>query len=178
MATVIGIMGESEIYKPVVGFEGVYEVSDSGVVRYCKNGKSRPLKPKLNRFTGYAHVNLYGHGSKRPPTTKTIHRIVAEAFLPNPNGYNSINHINENKLDNRACNLEWCTPQQNSMHSSYRWRKPVSLYTVDGEYVATFASCELAASFLDVEKSDISKTAKKKHETCKGFVIEYERRDK
>lgn len=170
------LFSDCERYVPVAGFEGIYEVSESGVVRYCKNGKKRPLKTKFNQYTGYAFVSLYGNGSKKKPVTKTIHRIVAESFLPNPDGLTSVNHINENKLDNRVCNLEWCTPQQNSLHSSYRWRKPISIYTVDGEYVATFASCEIASKFLNVEKSDITKTAKKKHNTCRGFVIEYETR--
>lgn len=116
-----------EIWKDVVGYEGLYQVSNYGNVkrlphttRFVQNNKERTttrkgcdMKP-LVRSHGYLAVQLWGKGgNKRGFKTFSIHRLVAEAFVPNPNGYKEVNHIDENKQNNRADNLEWCTHKQN-----------------------------------------------------------------
>jgi len=123
-----------EIWKPVVGFETRYEVSNMGRIRSLphetlieqRNGKSYILKKKGMYVTpqprrhGYLAVWLYGNGGNNGRAGKqySVHRIVAEAFIPNPQGYTEVNHINEDKSDNRACNLEWCSHVQNSNHGT------------------------------------------------------------
>lgn len=123
-----------EVWKPVVGFEGRYEVSDMGRIRSLphetvinrKKGKPYTLKKRgayimpQPRQHGYMAVWLYGNGGNNGRAGKqySVHRIVAEAFLPNPNGCLEVNHINEDKTDNRACNLEWCTHKENSNHGT------------------------------------------------------------
>ena len=123
-----------EVWKPVVGFENRYEVSDMGRLRslpheteiYRRKGKPYTLKKRgaflvpQPRQHGYMAVWLYGNGGNNGRAGKqySVHRIVAEAFLPNPNGYSEVNHINEDKTDNRACNLEWCTHKENSNHGT------------------------------------------------------------
>jgi hypothetical protein len=115
-----------ECWKPVVGYEGLYEVSDGGEVR----GKDREIKTNI-RFNkkriikgkilkkrvgtkGYFSVDLCKEGK----VSKTnIHRIVAEAFIPNPEHKKVVNHINGNKQDNRVSNLEWVTYQENHWHA-------------------------------------------------------------
>ena len=104
-----------EIWKPVKGFEGSYEVSNLGKVRSltdCRNNKrSEPIEIKQFEIkSGYLQVNLWNH---RKCTHKLVHRIVAEAFVENPNGYAEINHIDENKKNNRQENLEWCDKKYN-----------------------------------------------------------------
>jgi hypothetical protein len=89
-------------------YEG-WEVSNLGGIRNKKTGNV--LKGSVSK-KGYKYVCLNGVGSKR------LHRIVAEAFIPNPNGYTEVNHKNGNKLDNRIYNLEWCTHQQNMHHAT------------------------------------------------------------
>lgn len=123
-----------EIWKPVVGFETRYEVSNMGRIRSLphetlierKKGKPYILKKKgayvipQPRRHGYMAVWLYGNGGNNGRAGKqySVHRIVAEAFIPNPHNYAEVNHINENKADNRACNLEWCSHVQNSNHGT------------------------------------------------------------
>ena len=123
-----------EDWKDVVGFEGKYEVSNLGRIRslphetlivrnfgtpYYLSKLGRIINPQPRRH-GYLSVWLYGNGGNNGRTGKqySVHRIVAEAFCPNPNGCEEVNHINEDKSDNRACNLEWCTHKENSNHGT------------------------------------------------------------
>lgn len=101
---------ENEIWKEIEGYTGIYLVSDLGKVkRIYKNGKERVIKPnEIN--SGYFVVNLCVNSK---PKIKLVHRLVAEAFIPNPEKLSQVNHINEDKTDNRACNLEWCDSKHN-----------------------------------------------------------------
>lgn len=101
-----------ETWKPVKGYEGLYEVSDLGNVaslNYRGTGTRRNLTPKVN-CSGRLWVDLWKGGK---PSHRLIHRLVGEAFIPNPNDYPQINHIDENTKNNRVENLEWCTGSQN-----------------------------------------------------------------
>lgn len=162
------VMAENTVWKPIQGFEGVYEVNQRGDVRSRKTGHYRLLKPKMNWFTGYLFVNLYDGGNF---ATKTIHRLVAESFIPNPNSLPVVNHKDENKRNNNVENLEWCTGKYNNDYSSHKRRKPVELYTIDGEHVATFTSQRAAAEILGVSTSTISETLKGRLHTCKGYLL-------
>ena len=109
-------MTESEIWKDVVGYEGIYKVSNKGNVFSVERKDSMGrecggiiLKPKYHR-DGYLGINLYKNGKMK---SKFIHRLVAEAFLPNQNNYLEINHKDENKTNNYVENLEWCTRKYN-----------------------------------------------------------------
>jgi len=123
-----------EIWKDVVGFEGRYEVSNLGRIRslphetviYRRKGKPYILKKRGEILTpqarrhGYLAVWLYGNGGNKGRAGKqySVHRIVAEAFCEPRDGCNEVNHINEDKTDNRACNLEWCNHKENSNHGT------------------------------------------------------------
>ena len=114
-------MTKSEVWKDVVGYEGLYEVSNKGnvysVERMDALGREqggRVLKTKYNN-RGYLMVSLYKNGKQK---TRYIHRLVAGAFIPNPNGYSEINHRDENKVNNYANNLEWCTREYNNNHGT------------------------------------------------------------
>ena len=100
-----------EIYKDIVSYEDLYEVSDTGLVRNKVSGKI--LKPLKNN-RGYLHVRLYKDGIGK---FKLVHRLVANAFIPNPLNLPEVNHIDENKSNNNVDNLEWCSRQYNIDYS-------------------------------------------------------------
>lgn len=154
-------------WAPVNGFEGIYKVNRRGDVRNVKDGRSRPLKKKHNRFTGYDFYDLYRDGKT---TTRTVHRVVAEAFIPNPDGLPCVNHIDEDKANNNVENLEWCTVAYNNDWSKHKRYKPVVLYSVDGEKLATFESERAAAELLKVGKAAIC-NALARGTTCNGFIL-------
>ena len=109
-------MTESEVWKDVVGFEGLYKVSNKGriysVDRIDSRGhrrRGRVLKP-VNNGHGYLQVGLCKGGTRK---RKLMHRLVADAFVPNPKGFLEINHKDENKSNNEFTNLEWCIHKYN-----------------------------------------------------------------
>lgn len=105
-----------EIWKDIKNYEGIYQISNLGRVKRLSSKDSRNhlrkekiLKPALNSC-GYYHIGLSKDGIYKK---KTIHRMLMETFIPNPNNLPEINHINEIKTDNSLSNLEWCTHYQN-----------------------------------------------------------------
>lgn len=99
-----------EVWKPIKGFEGIYEVSSLGNVRNANGRMRKPFMiPK-----GYLMIDLF-HNCKR--THARVNRLVAEAFIPNPDNKLEVNHKNGNKTDNRAENLEWSTKSENMVHA-------------------------------------------------------------
>ena len=99
------------IWKDVVGYEGLYQISNDGLIMNAK--RHRVVKTHIGT-RGYYKLTLHKNGERH---SAEIHRIIALAFIPNPNNYPVINHINGIKTDNRVENLEWCTIQRNSQHA-------------------------------------------------------------
>ncbi|AMD43439.1 DNA endonuclease I-HmuI [Pseudomonas phage ZC03] len=114
------------IWKPVPGFEDQYEVSNTGQVRSklryvpTSRGKGlRPVKEKiiaqtLDSAKQYLQVSLWKNNTAK---TVNVHRLVASAFHENKDNLREVNHIDGNKLNNNACNLEWCTSSENKIHA-------------------------------------------------------------
>ena len=160
-----------EIWKDIKDYEGLYQVSNLGRVRSVKRDKVMSL---LTRQHGYKSVQLHGNGgNKRGFKTFSVHRLVAEAFVPNPDGKLEVNHINEDKTDNRAENLEWMSHKENSNHASRperignahrnntRTSRPVEQLTLDGQHIATYPSISEAERQTRVPRGCI-------HATCNG----------
>ena len=99
-----------EEWRKIPGWN--YSVSPDGLVRNDETG--HVLKPLVTN-AGYGRVALWRHNKS---TYKAVHRLVAQAFIDNPQNKECVNHINGDKRDNRACNLEWCTPRENAIHAS------------------------------------------------------------
>ena len=104
-------MSVFETFVKIDGFNN-YEVSNLGRVRNIKSG--RILKPKLNKY-GYLIHGLYKNNKQK---YLFLHRIIATAFIDNPEGKPCVNHIDENKLNNDLSNLEWCTVRENNIHGT------------------------------------------------------------
>ena len=179
-----------EVWKPIKGYEGLYEVSNTGKVRsldrqieytFCGKKHLRTirgtvLKPKSN--PEYHSVSLCKNGVTR---TELVHRIVASAFIPNPNGLSEVNHIDENKANNSVENLEWCTRIENVRHGTGNARsavtrsKPIAQYTLDGTLVKVYPSLSAVEREHGWSTSNISNAARGYGE-CKhpyGFDWQY-----
>lgn len=105
-----------ENWKPIQGFEDKYEVSDKGNVRslnYRNTGETRILTP-ISLKKGYLMVGLCRNSKMK---WEKVHRLVATAFIPNPEQKPQVNHINGNKADNNVDNLEWATESENQIHA-------------------------------------------------------------
>ena len=140
-----------ELWMPIRGFEDAYEVSNLGRVRTV-NGKIR--KQQIARG-GYLRVSLYGRDNKT--YQRHVHRLVADAFIPNPHNLPQINHRDENKENNRADNLEWCSAQYNSTYGTRMERlkkslhKPIAQYDKNGNLIAIHESLQAAAKAIGVK---------------------------
>jgi len=105
----------NEIWKDIKGYETLYQVSNLGRVKSLPKfyQGERILKSRKDRY-GYLYIGLIKSKIKK---SFKIHRLVAEAFISNPNNYPIVNHKDENKLNNKSKNLEWCTAEYNNMYN-------------------------------------------------------------
>ena len=169
-----------EIWKDIPGFKGLYQASNQGRIRSLdkkvkyKNTsgtalrKGKVLSPKTTN-TGYLEVVLMKNLVRY---NKRVHRLIALTFIPNPNGYNIINHINENKKDNSVENLEWCTIKQNS--EAYTCKRNVFYqYNLEGKLIHIWNSFTRAAKSICGDKTGIQHCCCSKLKTYKGFIWTY-----
>ena len=113
-----------EIWKDIEGYEGLYQVNNLGrVKRYYKNSKEKILKPFSNR-DGYLNVKLYKEGKSKQ---SKVHRLVAQAFILNPEDKPEVNHKDEDKTNNKVENLEWMTRRENINYGTHNEKVAKSL---------------------------------------------------
>lgn len=132
-----------EIWKDVVGWEGLYKVSSYGRVKSFHNKEPHLLSTCVG-IHGYCVVLLHdGNGQRK---NERVHRLVAQAFIPNPNNYPYINHKDEDKTNNHVENLEWCTAKYNSNYGTCKERirdsnsKAVMKYDLKGNFICEYKS--------------------------------------
>ena len=107
-----------ERWKDIKGYKGMYQVSNHGFVRSWKNGgHGKRDKPKEIGRLGNGEYNMVALCNEGDSRSETVHRIVAEAFIPNPENKPCVNHIDGNKKNNHVSNLEWCTYSENINHA-------------------------------------------------------------
>ena len=158
-----------EIYKDIKGYEGKYQVSNLGNVKslhYNNTNREKVMKPSIKK--GYLSVDL---GYRNP---HLVHRLVAEAFLENPNNLPCVNHKDENKDNNTETNLEWCSRSYNINYGTRNERdgqkksKPVRCI----ETGIVYKSGRDASLALGVHYSAISNVLRGKQKTLKGYHFE------
>ena len=162
-------------WRPISGYEGFYEVSDNGEVRNSRTG--RILKQKVER-NGYVRVHLSKDGTAR---SLLLHRVVANTFIPNPNGLLTVNHLDEDKTNNRLSNLEWANmSRQNSYGQGARTRnkakeRPVWQLSMDGEPIHLWSSIKEAAIALGVNPSTVVCVCKgkRRYKSTGGYKFRY-----
>ena len=158
------------MWKTVVGFEGLYAVSDSGEIYSHITQKN--LKPAKKRGGDY-QVTLSKDGTL---TYKTVHTVVAEAFLEKPEGKYQVNHKDGDKSNNRADNLEWCTCQENVIHCIYilgKHKVPIAQYSKDGELIKVWNSIVEAAKSTGTIPQNIWRNANNIRKSANGYVWRY-----
>ncbi len=186
-----------EKWKDIKGFEGLYQVSNLGRVksleRYKENhGKLQKVEEKIKTIniknSGYQFVQLYKNNKYK---NLMVHRLVAQAFIPNVNNKPQINHIDGNKLNNNVTNLEWITKSENEKHAwnaglkqcteklkettrktnkEYK-SKPINQLDLQGNYIRTWLNAHEASRLLGIDRSTISQccTGGRRNKTAGGY---------
>ena len=172
-----GTLVMEEKFKTIKGFGAKYIVSNFGRV-FSNNGKE--LKPGTNNC-GYKYVILCNKGT---PKKMYVHRLVADAFIKNKNGYNEINHIDENKANNNWLNLCWCSHVQNSNFATRGSRiakalrngessKPVLQFDKLGNLIRQWPSVREIERILGFNHSNIAACCRGENLTAYNFKWEY-----
>lgn len=181
------IMSEEEIWKDIKGYEDKYQVSNLGRIKSLKDnkGKSREIFLKFaNNKQGYPFVNLYKDNKVK---LYRVHRLVAEAFIPNPENLPQVNHINGKKTDNRVDNLEWCTQKENigkawkfglcksNLIGNVNKRKKVAQIDLQNNVIKIWNSVTEASKTLNINATSIAKCARgeKHYNIVSGFKWKY-----
>ena len=152
--------------KDIVGYEGLYAVTSCGKVWSYKSKKF--LKPQVEK-NGYLRVGLHKDGQKK---VYFIHRLVAEAYIPNPEGLPQVNHKDEVKTNNCLQNLEWCDPKYNINYGTRikKIKKPILQYTLNGEFVREWPS---AADVGKEFSPGINHCLRGRNKTAYNYVWKY-----
>lgn len=166
----------SEEWKDIVGSDGLYQISNLGRVRSLLDSANiKILRPQVYGC-GYLKVHVRVNGRRKQ---LGVHRLVAEAFVPNPNTLPEVNHINCVKTDNRACNLEWVSHKDNILNRDNsncfngRHPKPVCQYTLDGQFVREWTSAAEASNQLGISRGVLYFCCQGRYKTAGGYKWQY-----
>lgn len=154
----------SEEWKEVVGFPN-YLVSNHGRL-YSNNERKGLVKTYIDK-KGYQNVYLYKNGEK---LHTRIHVLVAKAFISNPNGYTQVNHIDENKKNNKVENLEWCDCLYNVNYSN---KRRIKQYSLSKEFIKEYENSHAAQNETGIKKANITAACRGEQNTAGGFYWEY-----
>ena len=164
-----------EIWKDKKDYEGHYQVSNFGRVKSIKFGKEIILKQHINIKGGYYYVCLLKNGKHK---NYYVHRLVAQAFIDNPNNLPEVNHKDECKTNNVVSNLEWCDRKYNHNYGTINERisqsqsKPVLQYDLNGNLIKEWKSINECGR-NGFNQGDICKCCNGKRKTAKGFIWVY-----
>ena len=174
--------------KDILGYEGLYKINENGEIysipRKGTINNIRKISQRKNKY-GYMQVVLMKNNKMK---TFLVHRLVAQAFIPNYNSFPQVNHIDGNKANNRVANLQWCTVSHNTKHAYENnlggFRDVVSknlqkindknayhYVEIKNEYeTKIFSSTSDASKYLNTHKDNITR-AFRKNQKCKGYTV-------
>lgn len=170
----------NRIWRPIIDYHGLYEVSNQGEVRSLHKSNRRRdqvenLLEQQKFLGGYKGVFLHKNGKRKG---FLVHRLVAQAFIPNPQNLPEVNHKNENKTDNNSDNLEWVSHKQNISYSrniekAYtKASKIVAVFKADGTFVGEYRSIHEAAEKLGLQFDTIRRRiAQNSSKEYKGLIF-------
>ena len=181
-----------EIWKPIKGYEELYEISNIGRVKslpkvvdlgFAKQNRVEKFLRPIPDGKGYLMVWLFKNQVKK---MWKVHRLVADAFIPNPHSKPQVDHINADKTDNRLCNLRWCTEKEN-FHNPISYKrnseskfecknhhaKSVEQYAINGDYIKTWSCINDVKRELGFHHSHISQCCSGKRNVAYGFIWKY-----
>ena len=175
------------VWKDIRGYEGLYQVSNLGEIKslnYARTKRSKVMSPGTDR-NGYKFIYLWKNKSKE---RFSVHRLVANAFIPNPNNLPEVNHKNEIKCDNRLTNLEWCTREYNNNYGTARKRAAQTIKgkMANGKNPAAkkvicintgeiFECIREAGNKYNIEASHITDCCKRRRKSCGKHPLTKER---
>lgn len=164
-----------EEYREIKDYEGLYEISNLGNVRSLQFGKTRLLK-QHKQANGYMKVVLC---VARQPKNFLVHRLVAQAFLDNPENKPGVNHIDGNKQNNHAANLEWALSSENTQHGLRTGliadnRKPIVSINLANDKEIKFPSIQDAARTLNLKQDSVSRVANGIRKSTGGYIFRFE----
>lgn len=178
-----------EIWKDILGYEGLYQVSNLGRIKSCQKivlhpkGGSKLLKEKIRKLVpdkdGYLVIDLYKNGVGK---IYKVHRLVGLAFIQNDESKKIINHKNGIKNDNNINNLEWCTDSENQIHAfknglkkpKINGEKCVMMFEKNtGKFVMEFNSISNASKYLGCKSADISSILKGRQKSVRNHTFQY-----
>lgn len=172
----------NEVWKDIPNFEGLYQVSNLGRVRSLPktvktkgNGQATHKAKILNICTsgnGYQYVGLSKNGHYY---SRRVHRLVALAFIPNPDHFTQVNHLDGDKHNNRLSNLEWCTPLQNVRHAVKNGlikKEQIVVQLKNNRIIGIYHSIREASKITGCDNSSIAKAVKNSKEIkhCGGYT--------
>ena len=168
-----------EIWKDIKDYEGLYQVSNLGRV---KRVTTDMILKGSKQTHGYLVVGLYKNNNK---STKSIHRLVSQAFIPNPENKPEINHIDEDKTNNMVSNLEWSTRKENNNHGTRNERAAKAISKSNsipiiatnlktGEYTEFYGSSECARQ-LGLSQGNIASVLKGRRKQTGGYTFKYKK---
>lgn len=177
-----------EIWKDIKDYEGFYQVSNLGNVKSLerkvnskiKNNsfvikKEKILKKTINK-KGYEMAHL----SKKSKTkNKQVHRLVAEAFIPNPDNLPEVNHKDENPLNNNINNLEWCDRKHNinwgtrTQRAKEKMSKKINMYNLNNEFIKQFSGINEASRIMNISTNTICLCCQGKRNKAGGYKWKY-----